>query len=110
MFDVTFQPLGLDVQAPDKEQVEAGVPPVLSFLLVAGLGVPVGDPAQGQGMQVPSAQLRFGLPKDVALQFAEAIVEAADKLPDTKQSDLIIPGDPSQVDAFAKQMSGFRNQ
>lgn len=111
MFDVSIQAVGLDVAAPDEEQLEAGAPPLLNYIIVAGLGLPFQNPQDGQPLRVPMAQVRFVLPKDVSLEYAETIVEQSDKLPDVKESDLIIANNLQGAEQLAKQMediSGVR--
>lgn len=103
MFDTTIQVIGLDVAAPDEETIAAGAPPLLQYVLVAGLALPFEGPDKQQ-LRVPAGQIRFALPKDVALEFAEVQVEHAEKLPDLKESDLIIANSLQGVDRLDKQM------
>jgi hypothetical protein len=103
MFDITLQAVGLDVAAPDEEALEAGAPPLLNYIIVAGQMLPIQGP-DGQPVRIPAAQLRFALPKDVSLDFAQIIADQADKLPDLKESDLIIANNLQGVEGLAKQM------
>lgn len=107
MLDLTIQPLGLDISAPEDEQLEAGAPPVVQFVIVAGTTLPFQGP-DAQPIRVPSAQIRFALPKEAALKLAEMAVEQADRLPDQKESDLVIANSLQGVDKVAEQFQNFR--
>lgn len=102
MFDIQIQALGLDVQAPDEEALEAGAPPLLNYGIVAALVLPIAD-QNGQPIRVPAVQIRFGLPKTVSFDYANTIIEEADKVPDLKESDLIVANSLQGVDKLAKQ-------
>lgn len=105
MFDISIQAVGLDVAAPNEEQLEAGAPPLLNFVIAAGLQLPIGDPNNaGQPLVVPAGQIRFVLPKAVSLDYAKAIIESAEKIPDLKESDLIIANSLQGADKLAQQM------
>jgi hypothetical protein len=107
MFDVSLNAIGIDAVAPDEEQIEAGAPPLVNLVVAAGTPLPFAGPDQ-QPIVVPTAQFRFNLTKEIALQYAEAIVNAADKLPDApKESDLVIAKDPAAANRLAEQMEGF---
>jgi len=96
MFDVSLQPISFDVVAiPDEEQPHV----ILQFLL----GVKVPGPQGAIGL-LPTGAVKIPLGKVISLQKAEEIKEAAEGLPDPKpESDLIVAGDISEVNAEAAE-------
>lgn len=77
MFELTFQPLALNVQAPPDADLQAGATPEISFQIVGGLILPI----QGQTAAIPAVAFSFALNKDDSKRVGGELVKESDRLP-----------------------------
>lgn len=93
IYDTTFQTLDLQVAQTDS---------ALQLIIAVGSVIPT---PQGPA-PLPAGVHRYHVSKEVALNYAQQIITAAEQLPDTpKPSDLIIAGNLGDVDKAAQDIS-----
>jgi hypothetical protein len=79
------------------------------LVIVTGLGLPMAHPQTGQQMIVPDGQYVVPLQKETVAALIEQLQKAYDKLPEPKpQSNLVVPGNPQDVDRIANDLNRFK--
>jgi hypothetical protein len=74
---------------------------------MTGLGTPFGGP-NGQPVILPLDIYRVPVTKGALKDLIESAQEAYDKLPDPRPaSNLVVPGNPNDVDRLANEMQKF---
>lgn len=90
LFDMTIQTVGYSV-APDPE-TEGGL------IITLAVGVPMPSPPGQPPFILPMGQMKYPMQKGDAVAFVNAIVEAAEGVPDVNQSQLVITDKMPDVD------------
>src|SRR5688572_2527210 len=101
MSDTTLQ--AIDVRClPVEDGAEHAVVAVMT-----GLGTPFGGP-NGQPVILPLDIYRIPVTKGAVKELIDSLQEAYEKLPDPKpQSNLVVPGNPNDVDKIANDLRKF---
>jgi hypothetical protein len=102
MADITLAALDIRVLPVEDGQEHA----VLAAL--TGLGTPFGGP-DGQPVTLPLDIYRLPIGKQALKELIESAQAAHDALPDPKpQSNLVVPGNPQDVDRIANDLNRFK--
>lgn len=80
-FDVTLQPLSVNIGAPDPDSLEPGQEAEITFAITVGLMLPF-QQAPGQPVVVPLGMVRIPLSPGASRDIGKSMVEAGEKFPD----------------------------
>lgn len=97
MEDISIQPMGMNIVAPD----EPGEGSYLQLVMVRGIPLPFADPGTGEPIMVPTGQYRVPLDRDFAIQLGNKLIEEAEKLPETKKSNIQVATSLAGIDKAA---------
>src|SRR4051812_17281408 len=101
MFEITVHTMAIDVGATSDEQQAAGMPPQVMGQIIGGTVLPFQGP-DGNPVQYPSISVNFNLNREAALKMAEKLKEEAERLPETKRADILVPkGGMGEVEQIA---------
>lgn len=105
-FDVTLQPMAVDIITPDPENVPAGESPMITQAITIGLVLPF-QQAPGQPLVVPLGVVRVPFTPGIAKQVGEKMAEDGAKFPEKPNIDIAnsLQG-VDQVVAADRQMRG----
>lgn len=93
------------VEVPTQEVIDAGVPPLVHIQVVSGMIIPLGQ----KMAKIPSTVISWQMSKEMALDFAANVLEAAEKLPEEKKvSDLTVATSLHGVEKLAEMQGGLR--
>jgi len=99
-FETTYRIVNYDVLEAE-DHIES--------VLTTGLPVPIPTPEGMAMMPVPAGVIRFPLTKKAAEEYGQQILDAAAKLPDEINSNLVIANSLQGVDKAADFQKGLRN-
>lgn len=105
MQDTTLQIMAMDVSLGEDH---------MQLVFTTALALPVGMTPQGpQYMPIQDGVYRVPMRKQTAIDYANKILEEADKLPDDEeprpQSDILVANSMSDVENVARQAEQFRS-
>lgn len=101
MHDTTLQVL--DIRALPVNDGEEHV----TLAMLVGIQTPFAGP-DGQPVPLITGVYKIPLSKSAAQEVINSLTEESEKLPDPKrQSDLIVPGSPADVDRIANDLGRF---
>jgi hypothetical protein len=107
MRDSTINLMGTNVIPHATE--DGSEPAHLQVIMVAGIVLPIASGPGQPPLTVPTEVMRFLMDKASAIELANSIIEIAADLPDPpRESGLVLPGDPREVDALAQELGRFR--
>lgn len=86
-FDVTLQPMAVDLITPDPEKVSADEPPQITLAVTVGLVLPF-QQAPGQPLVVPLGVVRIPFSPGIAKQVGEKLAEDGAKFPEKPNIDI----------------------
>lgn len=102
-FDATLNVIGTSLGVPPEEHLEAGAPAVVEIAIKVGQQLPF---SQGAGQPPVTAELgafRFAMSRDMAIEFFEKGLEAAQSLPNKPSIDIATSLDG--IDEAAQKMA-----
>lgn len=102
-FDANVNVVGTSIGVPTEEQLEAGAPSVLEIAIKVGQQLPFSQGPGQPGVTAELGTMRFALERDMAIEFFEKGLEAAQSLPAKPNIDIATSLDG--IDEAAKQMA-----
>lgn len=105
-FDVTLQPLTVNILAPDPEQLAPDETAQILFAVTVGLQLPF-EQAPGQPIVVPLGMVRIPFAPGVSVEIGKSMVENGERFPDKPSIDIARSLDGlDQAQRFERKLRG----